>query len=56
MSAVSPIIFNKMKNLIITKHMVSAQRLAHTGAIPIIDAMLSNTVGNTISNEYINNS
>ena len=56
MSAVSPMIFNKMKGLILTKHIISAKRLAHTGAIPIIDAMLSNTVGNTIPNEYINNS
>jgi signal transduction histidine kinase len=56
MSAVSPLIFNKMKELILTKHIISAQRLAHTGAIPIIDAMLANTVGDVIPNEYINNS
>ena len=56
MSAISPMIFNKMKSLIVTKHIVSAQRVTHTGAIPIIEAMLSNTVGNTIPNEYINNS
>ena len=36
MSAVSPMIFDKMKGLILTKHIISAQRLAHTGAIPII--------------------
>ena len=56
MSAVSPMIFNKMKGLILTKHIVSAQRLTHTGAIPIIDAMLANTVGNTVPNEYFSNS
>jgi signal transduction histidine kinase len=56
MSAVSPIIFNKMKELILTKHIISAQRLTHTGAIPLIDAMLSNSVGNLIPNEYIHNS
>ena len=56
MSAVSPMIFNKMKGLILTKHIVSAQGLTHTGAIPIIDVMLSNTVGNAIPNEYISKS
>ena len=56
MSSVSPIIFNKMKELILTKHIISAKRLTHTCAIPIIDAMLSNTERNTMPIKYINKS
>jgi len=54
MSAVSPLIFNKMKDLILTKHIESTQRLTHTGTIPIIEAMLSSSTGNIIPSEYIN--
>lgn len=46
------LVFGKMKNLILFKHVQSAHNVGNIGMIPLIDAMLSAETGNPLPQEY----
>ncbi|MDP6456439.1 MAG: ATP-binding protein [Candidatus Marinimicrobia bacterium] len=46
------LVFGRMKRLVLEKHMRSAQSVAHIGAIPLTDAMLSSEMGKSPPEDY----
>ena len=46
------LVFGRMKRLVLEKHMRSAQSVAHIGAIPLTDAMLSSEMGKPPPEDY----
>ena len=48
----SIIVFEKMKSLILEKHLESAQRVTHMGTIPLVDGLLAAETGGTLPVDY----
>ncbi|MBC8323053.1 MAG: hypothetical protein H8E70_05755 [Candidatus Marinimicrobia bacterium] len=55
LSLISIVVFDEMKNLILTKHIESAHSVASMGTIPLTDAMLSKSLGNPLPFGYLDN-
>tara|TARA_B100000809_G_C15129748_1_gene527824 strand:+ start:796 stop:2223 length:1428 start_codon:yes stop_codon:yes gene_type:complete len=45
-------VFEKMKSLILEKHLESAQRVTHMGTIPLVDGLLAAETGGTLPVDY----
>ena len=45
-------VFEKMKSLIVDKHLESAQRVTHMGTIPLVDGLLAAETGGTLPVDY----
>ena len=48
----SIIVFEKMKSLILEKHLESAQRVTHMGTIPLVDGLLAAETGGNLPIDY----
>jgi len=55
LSLISVVVFDEMKNLILAKHIESAQSVANTEAITLTDAMLSESMGKLLPAGYLDN-
>jgi len=55
LSLISVVVFDEMKNLILAKHIESAQSVARTETITLSDAMLSESMGKALPKEYLDN-
>lgn len=51
-TAVATLVFGRMKQLILEKHLHTAAGIAHIGTIPLTDAMLSAEVGRPLPQDY----
>jgi signal transduction histidine kinase len=54
LSFISLLVFQEIKGLVLDKNMETVQQIAHTGTIPLVDAMLNQSMGKTLPIGYLN--